>query len=274
MVRENVNHKLEELKVDVSKDLRELDNKYSSLLEKVDIIADGVTTFVKTHQSFDHKFDEKATAAVTSFGKLTTLLEELKGIVSKSSSSSIFTPEFLDQKFRYFEATIQKMLAPLSQFVTILPTNASPVITGVQGGEKEGVGKGANVCEKTNEETKVVGKVFKTQIPTTKPIFSKAEPVIATTVTTRPITKGIVIGSTGEGEVVRNLRKLQQLQTEGKQFLVEKMKEERNAEIEAEMEKQSHIQGILMLRASDPPRMNKGDPTRLHSYENIEARVA
>ena len=47
-VRENVNHKIEELKVDVSKELREFDNKYSSPLEKVDIIADVVTTFVKT----------------------------------------------------------------------------------------------------------------------------------------------------------------------------------------------------------------------------------
>ena len=40
------------------------------------------------------------------------------------------------------------------------------------------------------------------------------------------------------------------------------------------MEKQCHIQSILMLRVNDPPTINKGDPLKLHSYENIEARVA
>ncbi|CAI9259707.1 unnamed protein product [Lactuca saligna] len=80
MICENVNHKLEELKVDVSKELHEMDNKYSSLLENVDIIVDVVTTFVKTHQSFDDKFDEKAIVDVTNFGKVTSLLEESKDI--------------------------------------------------------------------------------------------------------------------------------------------------------------------------------------------------
>lgn len=40
------------------------------------------------------------------------------------------------------------------------------------------------------------------------------------------------------------------------------------------MEKQRQIQSILGLRQNDPPNHNKGDPRKLHSYENIKARVA
>ena len=56
-VCEDVNRKLEEMKVNVSTELSDLDNKYSSILEKVDIIAAEVTKFVQTHQSLVRKFD-------------------------------------------------------------------------------------------------------------------------------------------------------------------------------------------------------------------------
>ena len=37
--------------------------------------------------------------------------------------------------------------------------------------------------------------------------------------------------------------------------------------------KQQHIQSTLRLRQNDPPTLNKGDPRKLHSYENIEVVV-
>lgn len=61
--------------------------------------------------------------------------------------------------------------------------------------------------------------------------------------------------------------------SKGKGISVEFLKEEKKATIEAEMEKQIHIQSILRLRANDPPGLDKGDPTKVYHYENIEALV-
>ena len=51
-------------------------------------------------------------------------------------------------------------LAPLLKLVHLIPTDAPPVKTGVQGGEKD-VGS-----SKEADQDKVVGKVMSTQIPT------------------------------------------------------------------------------------------------------------
>lgn len=141
----------------------------------------------------------------------------------------------------------------------------------MQGGERKYVGEGAS--GKTEDEAKVVGKVFTTNIPTTKPIMSKADLVVSTGTTTRKILKGIVIGTTGEGSASKP-KETPRNQDMGKKVIIEISKEERKADIEAEMEKQRQIQSILRHRQSDPPHLNKGDPKKLHSYENIEARVA
>lgn len=55
--------------------------------------------------------------------------------------------------------------------------NAPSVVTGVQGAEQVNVGKGEHASGVINEEAKVVGKVYTTQIPTPKPTVSIAKPV-------------------------------------------------------------------------------------------------
>ena len=82
--------------------------------------------------------------------------------------------------------------------------------------------------------------------------------------------KGIVIGGSSSSSKPTPTKADK---GEGKSVVIEKLKEERKAEIVAEMEKQRHIQSILKLRQNDPPTLNKGDPRKLHSYENIEAMV-
>ncbi|CAI9302396.1 unnamed protein product [Lactuca saligna] len=98
----------------------------------------------------------------------------------------MITPEFLSQKLTHFEAILRKQLAHLSRISNLLPADAPPVVTGVHGRERK-------VGGSTNEEEKVVGKVFSTKLPTTNPTISTAGPMSSTIVTTMPITKGIVI---------------------------------------------------------------------------------
>ena len=81
-------------------------------------------------------------------------------------------------------------------------------------------GKGEGASGVINEEAKVVGKVYITQIPSSKPIISKAQPVSSTVVTTRPITKGIVIGSSGEGGSQSKPKETLVIQDRGNKILI------------------------------------------------------
>ena len=85
-----------------------------------------------------------------------------------------------------------------------------------------------------------------------------------------------MIGSTTEGGSSSSSKtKTSEVEKDkGKEILVEKSKEDKKYEIEAEMEKQRQIQSILRLRENDPPHMDKGDPKKLHNYENIEAKAS
>lgn len=138
---------------------------------------------------------------VQSFSEINKLLTKLNELVSNLISSALIILEFLSQKFQLFENVFQKELAPLSKLISFLPTNAPTVITGVQGGEKKSVGEGASW--KTEDEANVVGKVFATNIPSTKPILSKAGPVVSTVTNIRQISKGIVIGTSGEWSALK-----------------------------------------------------------------------
>ncbi|CAI9261298.1 unnamed protein product [Lactuca saligna] len=103
---------------------------------------------------------------------------------------------FLSQKFTQFEAVLHKQLAPLSTISNILPTGAPPIRIGVQGGEKR-VGEGSHVKaggDALHGEAKVVGKVYPSKIPLTKPTISSAGTVTSTIVTSMPITKLIYEG--------------------------------------------------------------------------------
>lgn len=165
---------------------------------------------------------------------------------------------------------MHKQLAPLSKISNLLPMDAPPIVTRVQGGERK-VGDGV-----LHQEVKVVGNIFSMKI-STKPTVSTAAPVTSTVVTTKPIAKGIVISSSGEGGSSSKRTKFVDdfsKQDKWKTIVVEKSKEEKKVEVEAEMEKQRVIQSIMRLRASDPPGMNKGGPSKHYNYETIEVKVA
>lgn len=74
-------------------------NNYSSILEKVDMIAGVVTKIVECYNSMLPKMDAQVESESKQFEKIDTLLVELKEMVSKSSTSSLFTTEFLTKKF-------------------------------------------------------------------------------------------------------------------------------------------------------------------------------
>ncbi|CAI9302926.1 unnamed protein product [Lactuca saligna] len=154
---------------------------------------------------------------------------------------------------------IQKALAPLTNFTSLLPKSAPHVYTGVQGGEKS---------RSKEEKTKTVGKVISTQLVATIPIPMK--PISSTTITTKTVSKGIVIG---ENEGGSSSKSQKDVVGRGKGILYEKSKEELKADAEAEMERMRQVQSIMRQRASDPPSMNKGDPVKLYSYETIESKV-
>ena len=115
----------------------------------------------------------------------------------------------------------------------------------------------------------MVGKVISTQLKTTLPTFTM--PVSSTILTTRPIAKGISIGSK-EGESSSAKPPTDDV-GKAKGIAYEKSKEEKKAEAEAEIEQMRKVQSIMRLRVGDPPTMNKGDPEKLYSYETIESKV-
>ncbi|KAL7612549.1 hypothetical protein Lser_V15G06652 [Lactuca serriola] len=236
-VREDVNFKLQELKSEIIVEV-------SSKVQKFADVRNSEATTEETKEKLAQLFK---------------LVSELKMMVSQSSTTQILTPKFLTLKINTLEQAIQKALAPLANFTSLLPRSAPPVFTGVQGGEKR---------LSKEEDAKTVGKVISTQLITTLPIITK--PISSTRVTTKTIAKGIVIGEKDGGS---SLKPQTDTVGKGKGILYEKSKEEKKAEAEAELERMRQVQSIMRQRASDPPSMNKGDPTKLYSYETIESKV-
>lgn len=103
------------------------------------------------------------------------------------------------------DSTLKAELDPLANLLNLIPTNAPPVQTEVQGGEGIGVGisgiskvsMGGNGSSKGDDDAKVIVKVITTQLHTSLPKISMI--ITLTTTTTKPITKGVVIGSVGGG---------------------------------------------------------------------------
>ncbi|CAI9269695.1 unnamed protein product [Lactuca saligna] len=187
------------------------------------------------------------------FGELVKLLKELKEISSKSSSP-IVSQEFLSQKFIHFEAILQKHLAPLLRISSLLPnvSDAPLAVTGVQGGEKVGQAK-AGEHEKITEDSKVVGKLYPSNV-VVKPTIVSAAPVISTVTTTvpilRPITKGIVIENVVPSNVSSSKNAApSNVKDKGKGVLVEKTNKEKKAEVAAEVERMMHVESIMRQRA-------------------------
>lgn len=93
-------------------------------------------------------------------------------------------------------------------------------------------------------------------------------PIEAIKTTTRPILKGIVIDTSTEGgSSSASKPKPTKGEGKGKEILIGKSKEEKQAEIKAEMERQRVIHNILRKRENDPHGMNKGDPRKHYSMK-------
>ncbi|CAI9272208.1 unnamed protein product [Lactuca saligna] len=84
-VREYVNLKVQEIRKDMSKEIAVVQQDYASLNQKVDIIADVVTKFVKLYEALGPKVEQMSADEVKFFLNINQLLVELKGLVLKSS---------------------------------------------------------------------------------------------------------------------------------------------------------------------------------------------
>ncbi|KAL7604851.1 hypothetical protein Lser_V15G19577 [Lactuca serriola] len=253
-VREDVNFKIHELKSDIEKELQAVNTRQEDLHKQVVEILSQIHKLNNTPVAADQN-----AATMEKFDILIKLVTELKSAVSQSSTSQIITPEYLSLKINTLEQVIQKALAPISNFSSLLPKGAPPIFTGVQGGEKS---------RSKEVDAKTVGKVISTQLVATIPIPTK--PISSTTITTKTISKGIVIGGNEGGS---SSQPQKDVSGKGKGILYEKSKEEVKADAEAELERMRQVQSIMRQRASDPPSMNKGDPAKLYSYETIESKV-
>ncbi|CAI9280538.1 unnamed protein product [Lactuca saligna] len=169
--------------------------------EDVDIIIDVVTIAIDFYSSFGVKFDSKSEVDAKSFGNVENILKELKDLVS------VISREASIEKLRMLKSTIQKELAPLVKFINFVPTNSPPVST----------------------------RVLTTQIPTSLLRISIVS--TSTITTTRPVAKGIVIGSAGGDSSSTKPNPIEQEKDNGKSISHELLKEERKAALEDEMQK-------------------------------------
>ncbi|CAI9283126.1 unnamed protein product [Lactuca saligna] len=179
-VRENINLKVQELKEYMMKDIAALDHNYSTLHNKVDIIAGVVAKEVELYTSLGLKLDSKSEVDASSFGSVETLLEELKDIVSKVNNS------------KRIGSTCEICKFYANKCPTCKHNGARGERRNVSNGSgSKGKGGSGNVVG----DARVVGRVLTTQIPTSLP---KTPIVTSSTIaTTRPITKGIVIRTAG-----------------------------------------------------------------------------
>lgn len=96
-MKEGVNRKVEEIQLEMSKEVVKLDQNYSNLHTKVDVIADAVTKVLESFNSLCTKVDSKLESDSKVFAKLEELLRSLKESLSKLevSPSSSISQEFL-----------------------------------------------------------------------------------------------------------------------------------------------------------------------------------
>ena len=94
------------------------------------------------------------------FAKMEELLGSLKVLVSQItvSPSSSISLESISRLFSSLESNLKAKLAPILKLANLMPLDAPPVKTRVQGGDKVG----ASGLSKDGDGQKVVGKVFST----------------------------------------------------------------------------------------------------------------
>ncbi|CAI9271060.1 unnamed protein product [Lactuca saligna] len=91
-VREDVNQQIAELREDMQKEVQVVQQDYASINQKVDIIYNAVTRFVKLYETMNPQVINLSEQAAKHFDELVTLLKELKELSVKPVSSSLITP--------------------------------------------------------------------------------------------------------------------------------------------------------------------------------------
>ncbi|CAI9298587.1 unnamed protein product [Lactuca saligna] len=222
----------------MTKEIAKIDQNYSNIHTKVNIFVDAFKNIVELYTSLIIKVDFKSESNYKHFVKLEELLGNVKGLVSKLNVSPSYSvsQELLSKMYSSLESNLRFDLAPLMKFVNLMPTDATPVLIGVQGGEK-GVG-----ASKDSDQGKVVGKVISPQIPTS---FPSSTSTISTTMTSKPLNKGVVIGSSIRGSSLKPPTSKEEMEGKGKGIKTDPTKEEKKIAFEKETEKQRHIQSIL-----------------------------
>lgn len=115
-------------------------------------------------------------------------------------------------------------------------------------------------------------KVISMQIPTSLPKSTVS--TTATTMTSKPLTKGVVIGSFAGGSSSKPPPSTEEMKVKGKGIHTNSTEEEKKIALEKEMDRQRQIHSILRQRRGDPPGLEKGDPTKPYCYETIEQTVS
>ncbi|CAI9287720.1 unnamed protein product [Lactuca saligna] len=82
----------QELRDDMAKDIEVVQKDYASLNHT---IVDVLKIFVKLYKAMSPQLSQLSTQQMNNLTKITSQLTELKGLLMKSSSSSLITPEFL-----------------------------------------------------------------------------------------------------------------------------------------------------------------------------------
>ncbi|CAI9281849.1 unnamed protein product [Lactuca saligna] len=121
----NVN-KGDGVSISQAKEVAKVDQNYSSIHTKVDIVVDAFTKLAEYHTSLNSK----------EFVHLQGVLAEVKEMISKLAipPTSTVSQESISQLFS--ESQLKAGLDPLLQLVNLMPMAAPPVSTGVQGGDK------------------------------------------------------------------------------------------------------------------------------------------
>ena len=127
-VREDVNFKIHELKNEIAKELKDIHSQHLEVQKQVDVVATELNKVVTaTILEANHKETKEK------FDLILKMVTELKQVVSQSSPQQILTPECLSLNVNTLEQAIQKALAPIANFTSLLPKHAPPAFTGVKG---------------------------------------------------------------------------------------------------------------------------------------------
>ncbi|CAI9300260.1 unnamed protein product [Lactuca saligna] len=233
----------------MAKKVVKLDNDYSTLNMMAVTIVAPITKLFELHNSLLSNIDTNLEYDSKSFAKLDELLGSFNKLLSKlgSSSQSSSSQESFSKIFCSLESTLKADLAPLLKLVNLMPSNASPVRIGVQGGEKgfySGSSKGFDTGSSKDPSN---GSFFK-----------------------MPITNGIFIGSYATGSISKPPSSTEENKGKRKGIYTDPTEEEKYITLEKEIERHRNIQSMLRQREADPPGLRKGDPMKPYCYKTIE----